>query len=99
MAKEGRMFDGKYLRRFRAAKKISQADVAGTLGILPQAYYKYEANRATPSVDIIMRIANTYGVTTDYLLGRSDDPRLPQYSEEEVKKAFALRDAVKAYTQ
>ncbi|MBR4032577.1 MAG: helix-turn-helix transcriptional regulator [Clostridia bacterium] len=92
MTKPKKIFDGKSLKRFRAEKKLSQADVADTLGILPQAYYRYECNKATPSADVIMKIADAFGVTTDYLLGRSDTPQPANFDEREVKAAFAIRD-------
>ena len=93
MAKGEKVFDGKSLKRFRDAKKISQAKVADVLGILPQAYYRYETNKATPSADVIMKIADAFGVSADYLLGRSDKPRPTNFDEREVKEAFAIRDA------
>ena len=45
-----------------------------------------------PSAEVIVKIADAYGVTTDYLLGRSDEPNPTDYDEHEVKDAFAARE-------
>ena len=82
MAKVAKLFNGDSLKRFRTTRKLSQADVAEKLGIMPQAYYRYECGRAVPSVDVIMGIAEAYGVSVDYLLGRSDDPHPPKLDEK-----------------
>lgn len=47
----------------------------------------------TPSVKIIMNIADAYDVSTDYLVGRSDMPRSTNFDEKEVREAFSFRDA------
>lgn len=62
------------LKRFRKEFNLKQKDVATALGIAQQAYYRYEKDVIPPSTAII-RIADAYGVSTDYLLGRCDNPR------------------------
>lgn len=52
--------------------------------------WKKSGNPPTP--DILVRIADVYGVSTDYLLGRTDDPR--DFSNEEIKNAAAYSEAV-----
>ncbi|MDY5884368.1 MAG: helix-turn-helix transcriptional regulator, partial [Roseburia sp.] len=39
-------------------------------GISFNTYQNYEAGSRVPTVEILVKIANFYGVTTDYLLGR-----------------------------
>ena len=63
------------LKRFRNDFRLTQKDVASKIGIAQQAYYRYEADKNIPSAEIIISIANAYDVSTDYLLGRCDDPR------------------------
>ena len=62
------------LKRFRKEFKLTQSQVAATLGILQQTYYKYESGKNTPSAEIVVDLADAYGVSADYLLGRSDEP-------------------------
>ena len=42
---------------------------------LEMAYVNYEAARRLPKLDILVRIADMYKVSLDYLAGRTDDPR------------------------
>lgn len=57
----------KELRKFR---KLNQKDIADYLGITQQAYQKYEYGTSEMSGSTITKLADFYGVTTDYLLGR-----------------------------
>ena len=63
-------------KRFRKEKNISQSELAATLG-LTQTSYNYEktSRKANPSAEVLIKIADTYDVSIDYLLGRTDDPR------------------------
>ncbi len=83
------------LKRFRKEKKITQKDIAEYLNLTPQMYQYYESNGGL-SADFIRKIAEYYNVSADYLLGLTDKPRHEEYDEEEIKSAFALRDAFKS---
>ncbi len=58
----------------RKAKKKKQHEVAEHLGKSESAYSSYEQGRNTPSPEDIAKLAVYFGVTSDYLLGLSDDP-------------------------
>ena len=60
------------LKKLRNAKNLSQNDMAEILDVSLSSYQKYERdkNSITPSLDVLMRIADFYNVTIDYLLGR-----------------------------
>ena len=61
------------LKRFRKEFSLKQKDIAAMLGVSPQAYQVYE-NKSVPSANIIVKLANAYNVSADYLLGLSDVP-------------------------
>ncbi|MBQ7705374.1 MAG: helix-turn-helix transcriptional regulator [Selenomonadaceae bacterium] len=65
---------GESLKRFRKAFKLTQKEVADVLGVKQQSYV-YETKDVTPSVNVIIKLADHYDVSTDYLLGRTDNPR------------------------
>lgn len=65
------------LKRFRKAIRLSQRDIATQLGMLPQAYYRYESGQYLLPTAALVQLATTYNVSTDYLLGLSDNPRPP----------------------
>lgn len=64
------------LRRFRKEFRLSQRDVANALGVTPQTYQVYERD-VMPSAKVLRKIAESFGVTMDYLAGLSDVPRPP----------------------
>lgn len=61
------------LKRFRKEYRLSQAQVATELGIRQQLYQYYESNNGLPAEKIV-ELAKKFGVSTDYLLGLSDQP-------------------------
>lgn len=69
------METGEALKRFRNAFGLNQRDVAETVGIFPQSYSRYEKGQFPPTVPMLLALSKKYNVTTDYLLGLSDEPR------------------------
>lgn len=61
----------------RALRSMSQADLANELGVSRLTVARWELGESTPSVDTITKIADFFGVSTDYILGRSME-RLPR---------------------
>ena len=65
------------LKRFRKEFGISQRETAESAGIMKEAYQVYEYGRK-PSISVLTKLADTYNVSLDYLVGRSNNPaRLP----------------------
>lgn len=60
------------VRELRQEKKRTQANMAELLGIKLRAYQYYESGTHYPEVPNLLKLADYFGVTTDYLLGRSD---------------------------
>lgn len=62
-------------RQFKTArlmKKLSLPEAAEQLGISRAALNAWEIEKKTPSVERVENMADLYGVSTDFLLGRSD---------------------------
>lgn len=62
------------MKTLRKTKKISQAALAKKLNLSQSAVAGWEARGKEPSLEMLTRIAETFGVTVDYLLGRTDNP-------------------------
>lgn len=62
------------LKSLRKVKNRTQQNIADLLGITRQGYAKYENGQSEPDNETLQRIADYFGVTTDYLLGRTDNP-------------------------
>src|SRR5690625_1550810 len=64
------------LKKLRSQRGLFQKEVADKLGIKPNTLSGYENGTRNPDTTILRDIANLYDVTVDYLLGRSDRPKL-----------------------
>ena len=62
------------LVELRKQKKTTQQDVADKLKITRPAYTAYERGNREPDYVTLQKLADYFEVTTDYLLGRVDDP-------------------------
>lgn len=62
------------LVELRKERGLTQKDVSDNTGIHSRAIQKYEAGK-TASSDSLIKLANFFCVSVDYLLGLSDDPR------------------------
>ena len=64
------------LRQLRLDKRLRQDQVARLVGVSKGAISAYETDIRQPSYDVLIRLANLYRVSADYLLGRTDDRTL-----------------------
>lgn len=60
------------LRELRRERKLTQNEMAEICGLKPRGYQEYEYEKGFPTVPGLIFLADFFGVTTDYLLGRSD---------------------------
>ena len=58
------------IRRLRTARGITQVELAHRLGVSKQSVSNWESNNIQPSIELLEKIADLFGVTTDCLLGR-----------------------------
>ncbi|HHX94866.1 MAG TPA: helix-turn-helix transcriptional regulator [Clostridia bacterium] len=66
------MILGKRLKELRTLKKLNQIDVANVLGIERSTYGKYETGDSSPDYERLIQLADFFGVSVDYLLGKTD---------------------------
>ena len=60
------------LRECRKNKGYTQGQVAIYCDITEKAYQNYELMTRIPKIDILVKIADLYNVSLDYLVGRSN---------------------------
>ncbi len=60
------------IKQFRQENNITQAQVAETLGISQQQYFKYEKGVNELPIRYLYAICKAYGISADWLLGLSD---------------------------
>ncbi|WP_069201767.1 helix-turn-helix domain-containing protein [Bacillus niameyensis] len=66
----------KRLKKLREEHGYLQKFVADKLGIRSNTLSGYENGSRSPDPEMLVAISELYNVTTDYLLGRTDDPNL-----------------------
>ncbi len=60
------------LKECRKEQKLTQMEVAVRCDISEKAYQNYELMSREPKLEILIKIADVYKVSLDYLVGRSD---------------------------
>ena len=60
---------GQQIRTLREARRISQTELGKRLGISKQSVCNWENDNVQPSVEMLVRLASLFSVSTDYMLG------------------------------
>jgi len=90
MEKKNEVF-GRRLKILRDRTGLNQDSIAKEIGISRSRYSHYETNRVEPDLDLIRKLSDYHNVTTDYLLGKTDDPHVT-----EGDKKSAIIERIKA---
>lgn len=64
------------IRELREDNDLTQRFVAGILNCSQQVYSNYELGQRDIPTEILIKLADFYDVTTDYILGRTDKRNL-----------------------
>lgn len=59
----------KNLEMLRKNQNLTQQEVAEKIGIKKNTYWSYETERTEPSQEILIKLADFFGCSVDYLLG------------------------------
>ena len=59
------------IRQLRRYFNLSQVDLAAKLGVTKQCVSNWENDNILPSIDMLIKLAKFFNVSTDYLLGLS----------------------------
>lgn len=88
---------GKRIAHLRKEKGLTQEELAGHMGISPQAVSKWENDQTCPDISALPKLARLFGVTVDELLeGKRETPAVRVLPPEERKdiKDMVLRVTV-----
>lgn len=81
---------GENIRRLRQEQGLNQVALGQRIGASKQSVSNWENGNIVPSIDLLLRLADFFGVSTDYLLGRVSQRTLD---------AAGLTDAQAAHIQ
>ena len=85
------------IRKFRTAMGISQVEFAKQIGVTKQCVSNWENDNILPSVEMLVKIASFFSVSTDVLLGLSSNKaiQVEGLSDEELAHIRAIiRDII-----
>ncbi len=66
----------KNLRSIREDNDIKQKDLAKYLNVSQNTYSQYETGVISVTAEVLIKLADYYDVSVDYLLDRTNDPRM-----------------------
>ena len=67
---------GERLKTLRISKCLGQDELGKRLGVRKQTVSNWENGNIQPSIDMLVRLSQIFHVTTDYMLGFEEVPRL-----------------------
>ncbi|MGE5633314.1 MAG: helix-turn-helix domain-containing protein [Caulobacteraceae bacterium] len=88
---------GEILRALREEKKISREALANMLNISYSAVSKYETNIRFPDKETLVKMADYFDVSIDYLLGRSNIRETAEKILKNSKEQFLARSPHQEY--
>ena len=69
------------LKELRKNRKISQIKLAMELNLSQNSISRYETGEREADYDTLVAIADYFNVSVDYLLGRTDNPKIADDKE------------------
>ena len=87
---------GSRIKQLRTKRDVTQKELADFLGLTPKMISFYELGGRFPPHDIISRLSDYFGVSTDYILGRTDNPAPPASFESVELASFPIIGSIAA---
>ena len=88
---------GDILKELRLKRQLTSEQLCERLGIKGGSYRNYERNDRKPDYDTLVKLADYYGVSTDYILGRPN-AKAPKYPFDEIETVDEMeKDLIKEW--
>lgn len=78
---------GDQIKNLRMSKCLNQVEMAKILGVTKQSVSNWENENIMPSVDMLIKLARFFNVSTDYLLGLTEKHALNTEGLSEIQIA------------
>ena len=79
------------LKDLRKSKKLTQSQVAEVINTTQTCYNYYEKEKREPGIETLCKLADFYGVTLDYLVGRKFVNDIGYLDEDQRKLVSAIK--------
>ena len=73
------IYFGTRLKELRKEKKLTQQELADKVDLVKGSISAYEKSLKYPSVEVLIKLCNYFNVSSDYLLGLSDEKEIKKY--------------------
>lgn len=73
------------LRSLREEKNIIQRDLAEEFNLTRATIASYETGKSMPSIDVVLKYADYFNCSVDYILGRTDYKNFSYTKDKEIK--------------
>lgn len=83
---------GERLKQLRNERGLKQEDVGALVGLGKSTVCQWESGERIPAHPVLEKLADAFGVSLDYLVGRSDDRSLPWLSKLPTDMQDFVRD-------
>lgn len=85
---------GSRIKLLREEKGLKQEELAKILSIAPSTIGMYERDAREPNDEIKIKLADFFGVSTDYLLGKSDvrNPEKVDFDPDKLRIGLSVKD-------
>lgn len=64
------------LKDLRVQRGVTQKMIAEAIGVAPGSVQRFEYGTVKPKLDTVISLADFFDVSTDYLLGRTNNPEV-----------------------
>ena len=69
---------GKHIKELRKSRNLMQKQLAEILNVTSETIIRFESGARRPSLDNLIILADYFGVSLDYLVGRTHNPEVNQ---------------------
>ena len=82
------------LKQLRLANGLTQKELAKSIEVGRTTISEYESGKIVPKQEGLLKLANYFNVSVDYLTGVSDEPATRQSNEHELDKLLNTLDYI-----
>lgn len=93
------MNTGKIITELRNEKGLYQKELAAHLKVSTGTISNYEKGHHAPDLETLCRIADFFGVTTDYLLGRTGYRYDPKKLSRPISMDYTMSDVINTFLE
>ncbi|MDE7206456.1 MAG: helix-turn-helix domain-containing protein [Lachnospiraceae bacterium] len=90
---------GEQIKKLRTARNMSQVGLARMIGVTKQSVSNWENNNILPSIDMLIKIADFFSCTTDYLLEIDNTRKVIEVNDLTLEQIAHIQMIVNDYKQ